>query len=194
MASLAYLETLAHHAPVGSTTRPGLYARNARVIVSDSSAVDQASSMRTKFFDVRGGTKHPNTTMGDVRVIAAHWTFTLLLAPEPKFDRDRSERKRWSTELAHIDTASKRMPTTALYPRNAEFWYAVRRLAQYLSSYSVRPKPFDLAVEALTETVAERVEDVKDLANIGKGYLMPLLMIGAGVVLIPIAFRMFDTN
>ena len=111
----------------------------------------------------------PRTTYGDIARLTEYWhrQFVTALLLRPKaLDRDLASRRHWRASKRRIDAQLRSANPKALYPQNEWFWQeASKGLAIYLESRKAVPDRAELVIDSITETVEERVEDVKAAAK-----------------------------
>ncbi|MEM9493770.1 MAG: hypothetical protein AAGC55_31780 [Myxococcota bacterium] len=129
----------------------------------------------------------PRTTNDDVEQLSKYWHGEYLreLIKRPLvLDKDLASRRRWLESKRTIDRQLAQADPKARYPANAWFWDdATAKLSIYLESRKAVPSPAKLLVEAVSETVTEKVTAAKDAVNettkgIGSLFKTGLLVLG----------------
>lgn len=123
------------------------------------------------------GKPYPQTTVGDVLAVAAHYN------REPIAALRRHDRRRWLEALDTLAASTAGQPETARYPHNRDFWQRdTRRLSLALGRLEVgQPSRFEMAWESLTESVAElpgRVGKASEVLGVSPATLA-LVAVGA---------------
>lgn len=106
----------------------------------------------------------PRTTNRDVRELATWWNREYKRGRKSKPWHRHEAQERWEQDLRRIERDLEGAKPDQLYRDNAWFWYsALIKLAIYLTVLKTIPSPTELFIEALKETVEERVEDAHEL-------------------------------
>ena len=147
-----------------------------KVIINPASDhVRQWAAMKQTYVAKRGSDAGrnrkaiPRTTNADIRQLTNYWHGEYLreLLTNPKaLDKDLASRKRWIDSKRKLDRQLAKADKNALYVENEWFWQeASRRIAIYLESRKAIPARAELFVDAVSESVSEQVEAVKDAAE-----------------------------
>ena len=155
----------------------------------------------------RFGKAIPRTTNRDVMELARWWhnEFQRALLQNPFLDdRDKASRKQWEMDKKKIDGQLASADPAALYPENEWFWQSASfGAAHYLEGRKAVPSKTELMLEAVKETIQDRVEDVRKVGaaatGLGErvfsvlktGALIVGGVVGAAIILPPVirAFR-----
>jgi hypothetical protein len=159
--------------------------------IQADSHTDLWLELKRRYLAVRGsiagtnGKAIPRTTNRDVLLLATRWT-TELTKTRGDAASDRSERKRWRTSLAEVERLADDKQPDREYAANASFWDASNRLAIYLESLKMRPGRWQLAWEAISESVRELPSTISDAsattAAAARRFLSDPLKLGAVVL------------
>ncbi len=110
-----------------------------------------------------GGTKDiPRTTNSDVVLLADYWS--KQLASVKKVMGHDGVVKKWNAALVGIDAARKAEPN-AIYAANNAFWRALQTTAVQVSVADEQPSEWDLALDALGDSVKYLPENLRDGAK-----------------------------
>ena len=160
----------------GNSLPNGILMPEKVIINPASDHVRQWAAMKQTYVAKRGSDAGrnrkaiPRTTNADIRQLANYWHGEYLreLLTNPKaLDKDLASRKRWNRQQTEArPPAGQSRHRNALYAENEWFWQeASRRIAIYLESRKAIPARAELFVDAVSETVSEQVEAVKDAAE-----------------------------
>jgi hypothetical protein len=172
-----------------------LVAIMALVVETKQDHIRQWIELKRKFSELRGfdiGRNRkaiPRTTNGDVREIIDWWDaeLTRALLRDPRaLDKDKASVRRWMQAKRELDSTLRRAKPQAVFRRNEWLWQEeTARLAQYLEARKMVPSAVQLAVEAVKETVSERIDQaqelVSDVSKAGKAIKTGAIVLGVGV-------------
>ena len=132
--------------------------------------LDQLRAMREQYAELCGTFKSsdgytvPRCTFDNVGFVARYWhkEYARAIVAKP-WNRDPA-RGRWEKAVKRLSAELRDADSDAIYPHNHWFWNTVLlELAIFLESQKSKPSPMSLFIEALDETVDERVKDARTI-------------------------------
>jgi hypothetical protein len=172
----------------------------------------RAEFVKARGFDLRdappdevgGAIEVPRTTNADVLRLAAYWgraivqlKVKVMVGAFPMPGGFEGEQARWQAANADVDTYANSGKPDDVYPKNHEFWRAIRSFSIALGALGEAPSPYELVdtpkpepsdlpsrIADIAGTVANAISNIAHDAGAGlaSGLGKPLL-IGGGVVL-----------
>jgi len=135
-------------------------------IKSHEDHVDQRTAQLRYLRRTRGefktakGYMVPETTNGDVAQMLEYWDGEYKKSRASKDWFKDGDKRQWLLDRERIANDLENADPAAQYARNEWFWNrAILKLAILLQVAKTRPSPTDMFIEAVKETVVERVED-----------------------------------
>ena len=111
-------------------------------------------------FKTKAGYMVPRTTNADISQLLAYWDGEYKNSRAAKDWYKDGDKRQWLRDREAIAADLEGREPDAEYARNEFFWNrAILKLAILLQVSKTRPSPTQMFVEALRETVAERVQD-----------------------------------
>jgi hypothetical protein len=107
----------------------------------------------------------PRTTNADVIALADYWSKQLASAKHVMGHEGVA--KDWQAAVADIDALARKGEPNAVYPKNNAFWHVLARTAIQIAVAEEAPSSWDLAKEALKDSVTHLPENVKHAASEG---------------------------
>jgi hypothetical protein len=107
----------------------------------------------------------PRTTNADVVVLADYWS-KQLGSVKHVMGTDGIE-KAWQSVLADVSSIARRGEPGAVYPKNNAFWRALSSTAIHVAVADEAPSSWDLAKDALKQSVTHLPENIKHAASEG---------------------------
>jgi len=138
----------------------------------------------------------PRSLNGDVIALADYWTKQLGSVKE--VTGHKGVVALWKAALADVDQIARKGDPNAVYPKNNAFWRALHTTAMHVAVADESKSKFDIAVEALKDSVTHLPENVKAAAgtvahavgDAAKGFLgTPILIGGAAIVALMLLAR-----
>jgi hypothetical protein len=103
--------------------------------------------------------KTPRTTNADVIALADYWSRKFADVKEVFGHKDAMAR--WKRALADVDAIARKGDPAALYPKNNGFWRDLKSTAIHIAVADEAPTKWDMAKDAIKESVKNLPENIK---------------------------------
>lgn len=107
--------------------------------------------------------KTPRTTNADVIALADYWS--KQLADVKEIFGHKGVVERWKAARADVDALARTGDPNAMYPKNNGFWRALKSTAIHVAVADEAPSKWDMAMDAVKESVQALPERIKTGAS-----------------------------